>query len=316
MEFLDIAGSLYFVALFLYIIYKTALAIRIVPAKEAYIVERLGKYTRTLEAGFHLLLPFLDRTVARLSLKEEAIDVPSQICITWDNVQVDVDGVVYMKVIDPAKAAYNVSDYRYALIQLAQTTMRSLFGHLELDKTFEEREALNAKIVGVVDAAAEPWGIKILRYEIQNISPPSTVIEAIERQMTAERDKRATIARSEGEMQSMINRSEGMKQEMVNYSEGQKQKMINEAAGKAKEIRALGEATARGIRAVSSSLTGPGGMKAMKLSLAQEYLDSLSRLAREETSLVLPMDLSKLNETLSGILNTGNSGERSRKDSD
>lgn len=298
---LDWIGGIYFLLLGIYVILKTALAIRIVPNREASIVERLGKYHKTLEAGFHLLIPFFDRIVETLSLKEEAIDVPAQVCITRDNVQVNVDGVVYMKVVDPAKAAYNISNYRYALIQLAQTTMRSLLGHLDLDKTFEEREALNSKIVAVVDRAAEPWGINILRYEIQNITPPKSVTEAMERQMTAEREKRATIALSEGEMQSLINRSEGVKQEMINHSEGSKQRMINEAEGEAAEIRALGIATAEGIEAVAGALKNPGGKNAMALNLAQEFLESFRGLASEETSVIVPLNIADINETLGGL---------------
>jgi len=218
----DTIAIIVYTIIFIYIAYKFIISVRIVPAQQVLIVERLGKYHKTLGAGFHLLIPFLDKVVYNVSLKEEAIDVPSQICITRDNVQVKVDGIIYMKVIDPYKAVYHINDYKYALIQLAQTTMRSVFGDLDLDKTFEERESLNAKIVGVVDEAADHWGVKIMRYEIQNITPPERVLQSMEKQMTAEREKRALIAKSEGDKLSRINRSEGQKQEMINESEGEK----------------------------------------------------------------------------------------------
>jgi regulator of protease activity HflC (stomatin/prohibitin superfamily) len=298
---LDTIGFIIFGLFALYMVIKTAAAVRVVPAQEVLIVERLGRYSKSLYAGFHLLLPFIDKVVYRLSLKEEAIDVPSQTCITKDNVLVKVDGVVYMKVQDPAKAAYNVNDYHYALIQLAQTTMRAVFGQLELDKSFEERETINAKIVDVVDNAAEPWGINILRYEIQNITPPASVIESMERQMTAEREKRAVIARSEGEMQSRINRSEGARQELINKSEGEMQKMINEAEGKAAEIRNIALATASGVRQVAVALNNKGGDQAMWLNLYQEYLTKLHGMAKSETEIILPLNAANLKDILEGL---------------
>lgn len=298
---MELIGALFYLVITIYILVKTALAIRIVPAQQVFVVERLGKYRKSLEAGFHLLFPFLDRVAYKLTLKEEAIDVPAQICITRDNVKVGVDGVVYMRVVNSERAAYNITNYRYGLIQLAQTTMRSVFGHLDLDKTFEERESVNQKIVEVVDQAAEHWGIKILRYEIQNISPPKTVLDAMERQMTAEREKRAVIARSEGDMQSVINRSEGDKQELINRSEGEKQKMINEAEGRAKEILALGVATAQSIRKISGSLNEQGGKEAMWLGLYQDYLRKFKNLARPETQVILPMNLAEPGEILNGL---------------
>lgn len=299
--FFDTVGYIFYVLFVLYIAFKFIRAIRIIPAQEEYIVERLGKYHKTLGAGFHALIPFFDRVAYNVTLKEEAIDVPAQVCITRDNVQVRVDGIIYMKVVESYKAVYNITDYRYAVIQLAQTTMRAAFGALELDKTFEERSQLNAKIVAVVDQAAGDWGVDIKRYEIQNITPSKEVLHSMEKQMTAEREKRAKIALSEGQMTSVINRSEGLKQELINRSEGQKMKMINEAEGKASEIRAVANATAAGIRKIAESLTTAGGPEAMQLSLSEEYLRKLSGLARKENQVILPIDFSNMDDVLDGI---------------
>lgn len=301
MDVFDTIGLIFFVILFIYVAFKFARAIRIVPAQDVYIVERLGKYRTSLYAGFHPLIPFFDNVEYILTLKEEAIDVPSQNCITKDNVLIRVDGIIYMKVIDPYKAAYHVADYRYALIQLAQTTMRAAFGSLELDRTFEERESINSQIVRVVDEAAENWGINILRYEIQNITPPQTVLASMEKQMTAERDKRAVIARSEGDMRSMINRSEGLKQELINKSEGEKQKLINEAEGQAQEVLAIARATAAGIEKIAASIEMTGGRQAVYLSLAQEYLQKIGGIARPENTVILPMDIGSLDDIMKGL---------------
>lgn len=298
---MEYIGYGFYALLGIYLIIKFVQAIRIVPAREVYLVERWGKYHKTLSAGFHPLVPFMDSVEHKLTLKEEAIDVPEQVCITKDNVQVKVDGVVYMRVIEPEKAAYQISDYRYALIQLAQTTMRSVFGSLDLDKSFEERETINAKCVQVVQDAATPWGVDILRYEIQNIKPPQSVLESMEKQVTAERDKREAIARSEGDMTSTINVSEGRKQEMVNESEGEKQKRINEAEGKAEEIRSIARATADGIRKVAQAIGTPGGADAVRLNLSEAYLKQLRSLANEGTSVVLPMNLGNLDDVLDGL---------------
>ncbi len=298
---MEIFGLAFYVILFIFIAYKFARAIRIVSAQDVYIVERLGKYRTSLYAGFHPLIPFLDNVRYILTLKEEAIDVPSQNCITKDNVLIRVDGIIYMKVVDPYKAAYHVADYRYALIQLAQTTMRAAFGSLELDRTFEERESINAQIVRVVDEAADHWGIKILRYEIQNITPPQSVLASMEKQMTAERDKRASIARSEGDMSAMINRSEGLKQELINRSEGEKQKLINEAEGHAQEVLAIGRATAAGIEKIAAAIETDGGRQAVYLSLAQDYLRKLNGIARPENTVILPMDMGSLEDIMKGL---------------
>jgi len=300
---LDTIAIVVYTIILIYIAYKFIISIRIVPAQEVLIVERLGKYHKTLGAGFHLLIPFLDKVVYNVSLKEEAIDVPSQICITRDNVQVKVDGIIYMKVIDPYKAIYHINDYKFALIQLAQTTMRSVFGDLDLDKTFEERESLNAKIVGVVDEAADHWGVKIMRYEIQNITPPERVLQSMEKQMTAEREKRALIAKSEGDKLSRINRSEGQKQEMINESEGEKQRLINEAEGEVQEILQVAQATAEGIRQIANAIRQKGGEHAVMMKIANEYLVKLKRLANKETEILLPMDFTNLEEVLKGLEN-------------
>ncbi|MBX7058770.1 MAG: paraslipin [Leptospirales bacterium] len=304
-DILNVGAYIFYILLTIYVAFKFVRAIRIVPAQEEYIVERLGKYHKTLGAGFHALIPFLDLVRYVVTLKEEAIDVPAQVCITRDNVQVKVDGIIYMKVMESYKAAYNITDYRYAVIQLAQTTMRAAFGELDLDKTFEERSQLNAKIVAVVDQAAADWGVDIKRYEIQNITPSKEVLHSMEKQMTAEREKRAKIAISEGQMTSVINRSEGLKQELINRSEGQKMKMINEAEGKASEIRAVANATAAGIRKIAESLNAAGGVEAMQLSLSEEYLRKLGGLARKENQVILPMDLSNMDDVLDGIQRIG-----------
>ena len=293
-----IFGTIFYSLAFLYIAYKFLRAIQIVPAQEEVIVERLGKYHRTLGAGFHTLLPFFDRVAYRLTLKEEAIDVPAQICITRDNVQIRVDGIVYMKIKDSYKGAYNVSDYRYAVIQLAQTTMRAAFGDLDLDKTFEERNSINKKIVQIVDEAAETWGVDIKRYEIQNITPSKEILVAMEKQMAAEREKRAVVALSEGDMTSQINRSMGVKQEMINWSEGERQKVINEAEGRAQEILAVARATAAGLEKISTSLQAPGGLEAMRLNLSEDYLHRLTGLASKDTRVILPVNLADMDEVL------------------
>lgn len=303
MDIINTIGFTAYVILFIFIAFKFIRSIRIVPAQQVYIVERLGKYHSTLGAGFHLLIPFIDKVAYEISLKELAVDVPSQICITKDNVQVKVDGIIYLKVVDPYKAVYHVNDYQFALIQLAQTTMRSVFGDLDLDKTFEERESLNSKIVSVVGEAGENWGVKIMRYEIQNITPPDRVLQSMEKQMTAEREKRALIAKSEGDKQSRINRSEGQKQEMINESEGEKQKLINEAEGEAQEILQVAKATAEGIRRIAIAVQKKGGSEAILMKLSNEYLSQLKNIAKTNTEMLLPLDYTNLSEVLKGLEN-------------
>ncbi len=276
-------------------------SIRIVPSKTAMVVERLGKYSKTLDAGIHLLAPFIDKVSYRHSTKEQAIDVPSQSCVTLDNVKVEVDGVLYFMVMDPKKASYGATSFRYATIQLAQTTMRSAMGKLELDRTFEEREKLNAEIVKAVDEASDPWGVRVTRYEIKDITVPENVLKSMELQMRSEREKRADIARSEGEMESRINRSVGVMEEMINRSEGQKERQINEAEGQAQEILALAKATSAGIGKVAEAIQSPGGEEAVSLRVAENYISELQKLAKKDTQLVLPMDLSDIGSVLKKI---------------
>jgi regulator of protease activity HflC (stomatin/prohibitin superfamily) len=285
-------GTIIAAGLVLLIIITLLNTARIVPQKSAYIVEKLGKYSRTLNAGFHILTPFLDRVAYKHSLKEVAVDVPPQTCITRDNIAVEVDGVLYMQVMDPVKASYGIENFLFAATQLSQTTMRSEIGKLELDRTFEEREAINHAIIAAVDKASDPWGVKITRYEIKNIHPPQTVRDALEKQMRAEREKRAAIATSEGERQAKINVAEGMRQEAILQSEGEKTKRINEAEGRAKEIELVALATAEGIRKIAEAIEMPGGGDAVNLRVAEQYIKEFGNLAKEGNTLVIPTDLS------------------------
>ncbi|UYT07313.1 paraslipin [Treponema denticola] len=268
-------------------------SIRIVPHKVALIVERLGKYHTTLDAGFHILFPFLDRVKYKQNLKEQAIDVPAQDCFTKDNVQVRIDGILYLQVFDPIKASYGIRDYRYATILLAQTTMRSVVGQLDLDDTFEAREQINAQVVKAVDEASDPWGVKVTRYEIQNIRVSDSIMDAMENQMKAEREKRAEIARSVGEMETVINLSRAAYEEAVNISEGEKERMINEAEGQAREIVAVAEATADGIKKIAVSTQIQGGMEAAKLTVSQEWINALSSID-ENTKIIMSADFTDI----------------------
>ncbi len=254
--------------------------IKIVPQRTAIIVERLGKYRATFTAGFQVLIPFIDKVRYRHTLKEQAIDVAPQICITRDNIAVEVDGILYLQVLDPQKASYGIDNYRFASIQIAQTTMRSVIGKLELDRTFEERETINVTIVEAVDKASEPWGVKVTRYEVKNISPPQSIQDAMEKQMRAEREKRAVIAESEGTKQAKINNAEGDKQEYILKSEGEKQRRINEAAGRASEIEQVANATANGLRAISKAISEENGLNAVNLRIAEQYLNAFGNLAK------------------------------------
>ena len=288
-------GPLIFFAVLAFIVLVTILKTAIiVPQKTAFIVERLGKYRCTLEAGFHILVPFIDRVAYRHTLKEQAIDVPPQECITKDNIAVSVDGILYMQVMDPAKASYGIGNYLFATTQLAQTTMRSEMGKLDLDRSFEERTSINAAIVAAVDKASDPWGIKVTRYEIKNITPPRTIRDAMEKQMRAEREKRAMIAESEGERQSKINRAEGERQQAIALSEGERARKINEAEGRAKEILLVADAQAEGIRKVAQALNEKGGVESVNMQLAQQYLAQFGNLAKTNNTMIIPSDLANV----------------------
>jgi regulator of protease activity HflC (stomatin/prohibitin superfamily) len=274
--------------LVLVILYKTAV---IVQAQNAYVVERFGRFSGVLEPGFHVLFPFADAIRYRHTLKEQAIDIPEQICITKDNVQVGVDGILYMKVMDPRRASYGITNYLFAIIQLAQTTLRSEVGKIDLDKTFEERSHINGQVVSEVDKASEAWGVKVLRYEIKNITPPRDIIAAMEKQMRAEREKRATVLQSEGERDAAINSAEGQKQQVIKQSEAKKQQQINEAEGQASAILAVARATAEGIRAVAESINSSGGFEAVQLRVAEQYIGEFGKLAKSANTLVIPSNL-------------------------
>lgn len=285
-----------FALVFIFTLFRS---LRVVPNRTALIVERLGKYNRTLEAGFHILFPFLDKVRYKQTLKEQSIDVPAQDCFTKDNVQVRVDGMLYLQVIDPKKASYGIMDYSYATVLLAQTTMRSVIGQLDLDSTFEVREKINALVVKAVDEASDPWGVKVTRYEIQNIKVSDSIMDAMEAQMKAEREKRAEIARSLGDMETKINLSMAAYEEAVNLSEGQKQRAINEAEGEASEIVAVAKATAEGIRKVAESVTTKGGEAAANLRLSEGWIDALGGIAKSGSKVILSADLTDLNEITS-----------------
>jgi len=274
--------------LVLIVIAKTAI---VVPQQSAYVVERLGRYSATLGAGFHVLLPFVDSIRYRHSLKETAIDIPAQVCITRDNVQVGVDGVLYLKVLNPERASYGISDYLFAISQLAQTTLRSEVGKIDLDRTFEERTNINTAVVSELDKASEAWGVKVLRYEIKNITPPQDVLAAMEKQMRAEREKRAVILTSEGTRDAAINTAEGSKQETIKQSEARKQQQINEAEGQAAAIMAVASATAEGIRRVAEAIKVPGGYEAVQLRVAEQYIGQFGELAKKSNTLVLPANV-------------------------
>jgi regulator of protease activity HflC (stomatin/prohibitin superfamily) len=282
------------IGLILFVLIIFMQTIRTVPQRSAFIVERLGKYNSTLEAGFHILIPFVDKVAYRQTLKEQALDVPSQMCITRDNISVEVDGILYLQVMDPMKASYGINNYQFAATQLAQTTMRSIIGKLELDKTFEERETINSTIVDAVDKASEPWGVKVTRYEVKNIVPPQSIKDAMEKQMRAEREKRALIAESEGDKQAKINRAEGDKQEMIAKSEGEKQKRINEAEGRGQEIERVALATAKGIREIAAAINEQGGMNAVNLRIAEQYVGAFANLAKVNNSVIIPTNLSDI----------------------
>src|SRR5689334_12231965 len=272
----------------LILLLKTAI---VVPQQSAYVVERLGRYSGTLDAGFHILVPFFDVIRYKHSLKEMALDIPAQICITRDNVQVQVDGVLYLKVLNPERTSYGISDHLFAISQLAQTTLRSEVGKIDLDRTFEERTNINTQVVNELDKATEPWGVKVLRYEIKNITPPADVLAAMEKQMRAEREKRAVILTSEGQRDAAINNAEGEKQQVIKASEARKQQQINEAEGQASAILAVASATAEGIRRVAIAVREPGGNEATQLRVAEQYIAQFGHLAQETNTLILPANV-------------------------
>ena len=304
----SLVAVIIFAVLVVVVLVKTAV---IVPQKSEYIIERLGKYSRTLGAGFHILLPFIDRVAYRFMLKEEVVNIASQTCITKDNVTVEVDGLIYLQVQDSKLAAYGINDYRIAAAQLAQTTLRSCIGRIDLDKTFEERENINAQVVQAIDEAAQSWGIKLLRYEVSDIVPPQSVKQAMEAQMTAERAKRAEIAKSEGDRQSTINRAEGERQDAILRSEGEKQRMINEAEGRAAQILAVAEATANGLKMIAEELKAPGGLDAANLRLAEQYGVEFGKLAKESNTLIVPNSASDVSSMVSHAMATLNTLKKS-----
>ena len=293
MEMLVGVGVL--VAFVIVVLFKTAV---VVPQRSEFVIERLGKYRTSLSAGFHILIPFFDKIAYKRILKEEPIDIPAQTCITSDNVTMEVDGVLYLQVVNSQQSAYGVDNYHFAVTQLAQTSLRSAIGKISLDNTFEARETLNMQVVDALDEATQNWGVKVLRYEIKDIEPPRTVLEAMEKQMRAEREKRAEIARSEAERQSLTNRAEG-----------EKMKLINEAEGQAQSILRVAEATAEGIRKVSESLSMPGGTEAANLEVAKMYIDQFGKLAKVNNTMILPGNLtdiaSMVATAMSAIKQTG-----------
>jgi regulator of protease activity HflC (stomatin/prohibitin superfamily) len=284
----------------IFVVVKTAV---VVPQQNAYVVERLGKFHAVLDAGFHVLFPFFDAIRYRHTLKEQAIDIPEQICITRDNVQVAVDGVLYLKVLDAQRASYGISDYYYAISQLAQTTLRSEVGKIELDRTFEERSHINGQVVSELDKATGPWGVKVLRYEIKNITPPQDVLAAMEKQMRAEREKRAVILTSEGERDAAINTAEGQKQQVIKASEASRQQQINEAEGQAQAILAIASATAQGITQVANAISAPGGVEAVQLRVAEQYVEQFGNLAKTTNTVILPATLSDVGSMIAAAMN-------------
>jgi regulator of protease activity HflC (stomatin/prohibitin superfamily) len=299
-------STIILIGLAIFILILAISTLKVVPQRSVFVVERLGKFYASLEAGFHIIIPFIDRIVYKHTLKEQAIDVPPQTCITRDNIAVEVDGILYLQVIDPERASYGIDNYRFAAIQIAQTTMRSIVGKLELDRTFEERETINASIVEAVDQASDPWGVKVTRYEVKNIEPPISIKDAMEKQMRAEREKRAIIAESEGDKQAKINRAEGEKAHMIALSEGEKQRVINEAEGRASEIERIATATAQGIREIALAINEPGGMNAVNLRIAEQYLDEFGKLAKTNNTMIIPTDLADISGVVGSITSVMN----------
>jgi regulator of protease activity HflC (stomatin/prohibitin superfamily) len=289
MEFKYIALTLVVVAIVFII--RT---LKVVPQQHAWVVERLGKYHATLTPGLNFLVPFVDRLAYRHSLKEIPLDVPSQVCITRDNTQLTVDGILYFQVTDPMRASYGSSNYIVAITQLAQTTLRSVIGKMELDKTFEERDAINASVVNALDEAARTWGVKVLRYEIKDLTPPNEILRAMQQQITAEREKRALIAASEGRRQEQINIATGEREAFIARSEGEKQAEINTAQGQAAAIVAVAEATADAIRKVAAAIQAPGGEQAVQLKVAEKAVEAYAQLAQKNNTMIVPGNMSEV----------------------
>ncbi len=296
----ELIVGLVFTILAFIILAKTAV---VVPQQTAFVVERLGKFSTTLHAGFHLLMPFFDVARYKHTLKEVAVDVPEQVCITRDNVQVSIDGILYMKVLDPERASYGITNYQFAITQLAQTTLRSEIGKIDLDRTFEERTNINIQVVTELDKASEPWGLKVLRYEIRNITPPQDVLNAMEKQMRAEREKRAVVLTSEGERDAVINAADGNKQQVIKASEAKKQQQINEAEGQAAAILAIANATAEGIRKVAEATQVTGGYEAVQLRVAEQYITEFGELAKTSNTLVLPASVADVGSMIALAMN-------------
>jgi regulator of protease activity HflC (stomatin/prohibitin superfamily) len=296
--------------LVLVIVAKTAI---VVPQQSAFVVERLGRFSAILNAGFHVLLPFVDVIRYRHSLKEIAVDIPAQVCITRDNVQVGVDGVLYLKVLNPERASYGISDYMFAISQLAQTTLRSEVGKIDLDRTFEERTNINTQVVSELDKASEAWGVKVLRYEIKNITPPADILAAMEKQMRAEREKRAVILTSEGTRDAAINTAEGVKQEVIKASEARRLQQINEAEGQAAAITSVATATAAGIRSVAEAIRLPGGQEAVQLRVAEQYIGQFGEIAKKGNTIVLPANVADVGSMIALAMKMTGKGAESPK---
>ncbi len=283
-------------------------SLKIVPQQNAWVVERLGKYDRTLTPGLSLLVPFVDRVAYKHSLKEVPLDVPSQVCITKDNTQLQVDGILYFQVTDPMRASYGSSDYLMAITQLAQTTLRSVVGKMELDRTFEERDLINASVVNALDEAAMTWGVKVLRYEIKDLTPPAEILRSMQAQITAEREKRALIAASEGRRQEQINIATGEREAFIARSEGEKQAEINNALGEAAAITAVADATADAIRKIAAAIQQPGGEQAVQLKVAEKAVEAYGQLAKTNNTMIVPGNMSEVSAligTAMGLLGKG-----------
>ena len=305
-----LVGVVVLVVFAIVVLIKTAV---VVDQQYEYVIERLGKYRTTLEAGFHILIPFFDKVAYKRSLKEESIDIPAQTCITADNVTMEIDGCLYLQVVNSHLSAYGIDNYHFAVAQLAQTSLRSAIGKISLDNTFEARETLNRQVVEALDEASQNWGVKVLRYEIKDIQPPRSVLDAMEKQMKAEREKQTEIAKSEGERQSMINRAEGERAEAIARSEGEKMRRINEADGQAQEILKVAAATAEGIRQVAAALSVPGGQDAANLDVAKKYLDQFGKLAKENNTMILPANLADVSSMVATVMSTMEQTRRKEK---